>query len=132
MIFKIGYVCQIPQEGGGRAYLANSLCDMPITCSLFRRSRHIDFINHYFQIDYFILSYPQIIFSVLDQCSCFLPTSFCKDYQYEPRHDKINKMSVRPAKTDQPGHPPSLIRVFAVRMKKAWVLSYTLSAQRRL
>ena len=26
--------------------------------------------------------------------------------------------------SDQPGHPPSLIRVFAVRMKKAWVLSY--------
>ena len=25
------------------------------------------------------------------------------------------------------GHPPSLIRVFAVRMKKAWALSYTLS-----
>ena len=34
--------------------------------------------------------------------------------------------------SDQPGHPPSLIRVFAVRMKKAWVLSYSLSAQRRL
>ena len=34
--------------------------------------------------------------------------------------------------SDQPGHPPSLIRVFAVRMKKAWVHSNTLSAQRRL
>ena len=34
---------------------------------------------------------------------------------YEPRHEKTNKISVRPAKTDQPGHPPSLIRVFAVR-----------------
>ena len=33
---------------------------------------------------------------------------------------------------DQPGHLPSLHRVFAVRMKKAWVLSYPLSAQRRL
>ena len=32
----------------------------------------------------------------------------------------------------QPGHPPSLIRVFAVRMRKAWVFSYPLSAQRRL
>ena len=32
--------------------------------------------------------------------------------------------------SDQPGHPPSLIRIFAV--KKAWVLSYPLSAQRRL
>ena len=36
------------------------------------------------------------------------------------------------ADSDQPGHSPSLIRVFAVRMKKAWVLSYPLSAQRRL
>ena len=34
--------------------------------------------------------------------------------------------------SDQPGHPPSLMRVFAVRMKKASVLSYPLSAQRRL
>ena len=25
LTFKIGYVCQIPQEEGGRAYLANSL-----------------------------------------------------------------------------------------------------------
>ena len=33
---------------------------------------------------------------------------------------------------DQPGHLPNLIRVFAVCMKKAWVLSYPLSAQRRL
>ena len=38
----------------------------------------------------------------------------------ELQHDKTNKMSVRPAKTqisldsDQPGHPPSLIRSFAV------------------
>ena len=31
--------------------------------------------------------------------------------------------------SNQPGHPPSLIRVLAVRMKKAWVLSYPLSAQ---
>ena len=34
--------------------------------------------------------------------------------------------------SDKPGHPPSLIRVFVVRMKKAWVLSYPVSAQRRL
>ena len=33
---------------------------------------------------------------------------------------------------DQPGHPPVLIRVFAVRLKKAWVRSYPMSAQRRL
>ena len=34
--------------------------------------------------------------------------------------------------SDQPGHPPSLIRVFTVCMKNAWVLSYPLSAQQRL
>ena len=33
--------------------------------------------------------------------------------------------------SDQPGHPPSLIKVFAVRMKKTWALSYPFSAQRR-
>ena len=54
---------------------------------------------------------------------------------FEPLRDKTNKVSVRPAKSsedsDQPGHPSSLIRVFAARMKKAWTLSYPLSAQRR-
>ena len=34
--------------------------------------------------------------------------------------------------SDQPGHPPSLIRFFAVHMKKARVLSYPLNPQRRL
>ena len=34
--------------------------------------------------------------------------------------------------SDQPWHPPSLIKVFAVCMKKPGVLSYPLSAQRRL
>ena len=34
--------------------------------------------------------------------------------------------------SDQPGHPPSLIRVFAVCIRKHWVLSYPLSAQRGL
>ena len=42
-------------------------------------------------------------------------------------------MECAPSKdSNQPGHPPSLIRDFAVRMKKTWVLSYPLSAQRRL
>ena len=51
----------------------------------------------------------------------------------EPPHDKTNKMACAPsADSDQPGHPPSLIRVFAVRKKKAWVLSYPLSVKRGL
>ena len=51
----------------------------------------------------------------------------------EPLHDKTNKMACAPSEdSDQPGHLPSLIRVFALRTKKAWALSYPLSTQRRL
>ena len=36
--------------------------------------------------------------------------------RFEPLHNKTNKMTFMPSKdSDQPGHPPSLIRVFAVR-----------------
>ena len=46
---------------------------------------------------------------------------------------KPNKLTSVPSKdSDQPGHPPRLIKVFAVRMKKAWVLSCPLSALWRL
>ena len=58
-----------------------------------------------------------------------------RDRIFEPQHDKTNKMTYTNAPSedaDQPGHPPSLIRAFAVRMKKHWVLSYWLSVQRRL
>ena len=49
---------------------------------------------------------------------------------YEPPHDKTNKMACAPSDdSDQPEHPPSQIRVFTVRMKKAWVLSYPLAHQ---
>ena len=48
-------------------------------------------------------------------------------------HDKTNKMACGASEdSDQPGHLLSLIRVFAVRMKKAWILSYSLSTQQRL
>ena len=33
----------------------------------------------------------------------------------EPRHDKTNKVTAPSEDSDQPGHLPSLIRVFAVR-----------------
>ena len=52
---------------------------------------------------------------------------------FETAHDKTNKMACAPSEdSDQPRHLPSLIRVFAVGMKKVWVLSYPLSAQQRL
>ena len=67
--------------------------------------------------------------------NCFTETSenFGKMRRNEPHRDKTNKMACAPSEDlDQPGHLPSLIRVFTVRMKQAWVLSYTFSVQRRL
>ena len=53
--------------------------------------------------------------------------------KFEPPNDKTNKMTCAPSEdSDQPGHPPSLIRVFAVIMKKPWTLSYPLSTLWRL
>ena len=43
----------------------------------------------------------------------------------EPPHGKTNKMACAPSEdSGQPQHPASLIRVFAVRMKKVWILNY--------
>ena len=51
----------------------------------------------------------------------------------EPRHDKTNNMACAPREdSDQPRHPPSLTSVFAVGLKKHWVLSYPIGAQQRL
>ena len=37
-------------------------------------------------------------------------------FVFEPPHDETKKMACAPSEySDQPGHPPSLIRVFAVR-----------------
>ena len=56
----------------------------------------------------------------------------CTSTTHEPHHDKTNNMACAPSEdSDQPGHPPSVNRVFAVRMKKALVLNYPLSAQRK-
>ena len=58
---------------------------------------------------------------------------FINFYTYEPPHDKNQQCGCAHSQdSNQPGHPPSLIGVFAVCMKKAWVLSYPLSAQRIL
>ena len=67
--------------------------------------------------------------------SCYTGISAITQSNQMVTNTQNNKMACAPSKdSDQPGHPPppSLIRVFAVRMKKAWVLSYPLSTQRRL
>ena len=59
-------------------------------------------------------------------------TTYIVNVTDEPPHDNTNKMVRVPSEdSDLPWHPPSLVRVFAVRMKKAWVLSDLLSAERR-
>ena len=45
---------------------------------------------------------------------------------------KVTKCRAPSEDSYQPEHLPSLIRVFAIRVKKAWVLGYPLIAQRRL
>ena len=62
--------------------------------------------------------YPIQIFRVKN-------TAAARQRKNEPSSDKTNKMACAPSEdSDQPGHPPSLIRVFAVRMKKAWVTTH--------
>ena len=51
---------------------------------------------------------------------------------FESWHDKTNKMSVRPAKTQISLGIHPVWSVFIVCMKKAWVFSYPLSTQHRL
>ena len=48
-----------------------------------------------------------------------------------PQHEKTNKISVCPVKTQISLSIHPVWSVFAVRMKKAWALNYPLSAQRR-
>ena len=70
------------------------------------------------------LKLSQNIHLVCYICHSLLIAQFWISFN-EPPHDKTNKMFCVPGKdSDQPGHPPGLIRVFAVRMKKHWVLGY--------
>ena len=72
-----------------------------------------------------------LTFTVEVKFISFFMNNTYKLKKYELPHDKTDKMAFTPSEnSDHPGHPPSPIRVFAVRMKKAWALSCPLSAQR--
>ena len=91
-----------------------------------------------------------LILLVLSCCSSFYHTVMCtKDADRSGqtvstlfahyRNRMLSQRMTKPTKwhapskdSDQPGHPPSLIRVFVVPMKKLWILRYPVSAQRRL
>ena len=63
---------------------------------------------------------------MVDQANTLLKEDHRKN---EPPLDKINKMTCAPSEdSDRPGHLPSLLRVFHVRMKKKLALKYLLSA----
>ena len=58
-------------------------------------------------------------FQYIIQSSIQLDTFTCKFQGFEPPHDKTNKLIFASSEdSDRPGHLPSLIRVFAVRMNK--------------
>ena len=57
----------------------------------------------------------------------------CMFLEVSAKHYLCSKKACAPSEdSDQPGHLPSLIRVFPVSMKKACVLSCPFSAQQRL
>ena len=63
-------------------------------------------------------------------CAAYLDS---RKKQFEPPLDKTNKMTfVLSEDSDQPGHPPSLIRVFAVRSVGSLGPNFTSSGQRKL
>ena len=62
----------------------------------------------------FILGSMRNVKNVM-KCICAAYVDSRKKH-FEPPHDKTNKTTFVPSEdSDQPGHPPSLIRVFAVR-----------------
>ena len=55
-------------------------------------------------------------------CKCLRWRSHSCCSSFEPPHDKTNKMACAPSEdSDQPGHPPSLIRVFNKRTSKTLI-----------
>ena len=112
LLFKIDYVCKIPPRGRAGSFLAYSL--------LCRKSRSL-------------LGYANISASIVSLQWLIVSKTFLNTFNTFEPHDKNNKVVCAPSEdSDQPGHPPCLIRVFAVRTKKAWFLNYPLSGQRRL
>ena len=78
----------------------------------FRKLPFVDlFIFFFFFLSFFFLLFFFLFIVVHEHLTLASNT-----YIIGPRHNKTKKVTVRPAKTDQPGHPPSLIRVFAVRL----------------
>ena len=94
----------------------------------------------YFDYNFERLKSLQIIEQLIDQVwnrTHFLAAICIRtdklDLINEPHHDKTNKMTCAPSEaSDQPGHPPRLIRVFAVRSVVSQGSKVSSCGQRRL
>ena len=104
-------------------------------------------VRHFFSVKTYVVGSCLAILMTTHNVMFLLRTvEYCLNYHqtptlsvflvlgcFEPPHHKSNRMACAPSEnSDQLGHLPSLIRVFAVCMKKARILSYPLSAQWRL
>ena len=66
-------------------------------------------------------------------CLCLQRKPIQRKYWHEPHRDKTNKMACAPSEgSDQHVHPPSLIRVFAVRSMGSWGPKLSSCGQRKL
>ena len=62
---------------------------------------------------------------------CICAAYVSRKKYFEPAYDKTNKMTFVPSEdSDQSGHPPSLIRVFAVRSVGSLGPSFASGGQR--
>ena len=79
-------------------------------------------------------TFSKFSMKMIDVCDDVGSGCHCDVFKYiKLQRDKTNKMTCVPSEdSDQPGHPPCLIRVIAVHMKKPWLLSYPLSTLPRL
>ena len=85
------------------------------------------------QVAFASSGYANVSASIVSLKRLFVSKIFLDTFNTFKPHDKTNQLVCAPGEdSDQPGHPPCLIRVFADRTKKAWILSYPLSAQRKL
>ena len=87
----------------------------------FERHRGLNFVLH--TVDHF----DHTVSSYTQWGHCSVVSLF------EPQHDNTNKITCAHSEdSDQPGHPPGLIRVFTVRSVGSWGSNVSSSGQRRL
>ena len=86
--------------------------------------------QHFF-LEWFAMLPNHLNYTTTCQCS-WIDRNYVYRQYLSRSTTKQKKMTYAPSEdSDNPGHPPSLIRVFAVYIKEPLVLNYPMSAQRR-